>query len=322
MKPKRFLWITDPWHYLAHKRDTTLRLAEEAETLGHESYWADVRSLRFDGRVVLESQRLKFRDPGGIPERLKAKLYEPSAFDSIHWRMDPIVDATYLHPLMLLTLSLRSSSRTKSRQPEIVNLPAILHGLNEKLEPFAFDAAPPSVVSSQWEVLSRFGKKEGRAVVKPLDLCQSKGIALLSWESAQEIENAQATIQKLTENFRRPVVLQRYLPEISDGELRAWFVDGKLLATARKFPVIGDFRVDIDQGSRMEPAKLSKRETTVVSAVSRHLKHLKIRLAAVDLIGGYVTDFNFTSPGLLRELELINQKNLARPIIEALLKHS
>ncbi|HCM39286.1 MAG: hypothetical protein A2Z97_06160 [Bdellovibrionales bacterium GWB1_52_6] len=316
-KTFRFLWITDPWHFLAHAGDTTLRLAEEAELLGHESYWADVRSLRFDGKVTIQAQRLRYPVKGGVPERLAENTYVPRDFNSIHWRMDPVVDATYLHPLMLLTLGLREPGKNK-RKTEIVNPPELLHGMNEKLEPFGFSAAPPSIVSSQWEVLSRFGQKEGQAVIKPLDLCQSKGIALLSWKSPEDVEEAHQYIEQITENFRRPVLLQRYLPEIKNGELRVWFLDGKVLATARKFPVKGDFRVNIDRGSRIEKATLSASERSSLRSISLHLKKLNIRLAAVDLIGSYVTDFNFTSPGLLRDLERLNGKNLARPIIEAL----
>ena len=104
---------------------------------------------------------------------------------------------------------------------------------------------------------------------------------------------------------------------IAEGEQRLWFVDGKLLAAVRKLPQTGDFRVNIDGGSRVVATRLTRREREVAAKIGRVLRREKIRLAAVDLIEGWITGFNFTSPGLIVAMERVLGENLARPIVRA-----
>ncbi|HLD99895.1 MAG TPA: hypothetical protein VJB59_06535 [Bdellovibrionota bacterium] len=316
----RFLWITDPWHFLDHGRDTTLRLAREALELGFPSYWCSVRTIRWEkNRVLLDAHPLV---PGPSVDRSEihpgpARVSHPGEFHCIHYRMDPPVDFSYLHPLQLL-----SQSVSGKKNVEIVNSPDVLFSTNEKIEGLLLkNVTPPSVVASQWDYLLSFGKKEGRTVLKPLHLCQSKGVELLDWRSQSGIEEARTVIARETENFRNPVLLQRFLEGISEGEQRLWFIDGKLLAHVRKLPVGGDFRVNVDRGSRIEPSQLSARENRTARLISKNLRSRGIRLAAVDLIEGHVTDFNFTSPGLLCQMESVLGRNLARPIIKKLAKN-
>lgn len=177
---------------------------------------------------------------------------------------------------------------------------------------------PPSIISSQKDRLLHFGQKEGQVVLKPLHQAQSLGVELLNWSTPQAAAAALTKLEKTTHEFTRPVILQKYLKGIRDGEIRLWFLDGKLLASIKKYPLSGDFRVSIDQGSQMGIIELKKADKLRVQLISRHLKKYKIRLAAVDLIDGFVTDFNFTSPGLLPQMERILDKNLAKTIIQAL----
>ena len=179
---------------------------------------------------------------------------------------------------------------------------------------------PPTIASAEWEKLQAFGLAEQRTVLKPLHQAQSKGIELLDWQTEAGINRARGSLQAATDGFARPVILQRYLSGIAQGEQRLWFVDGKLLACARKLPLPRDFLIDMDRGSRLAPTELNAAEHKAAPLISRHLISRKIRLAAVDLIEGYITDFNFTSPGLIVQMEGILGENLARPIIQALMK--
>jgi glutathione synthase/RimK-type ligase-like ATP-grasp enzyme len=115
-------------------------------------------------------------------------------------------------------------------------------------------------------------------------------------------------------------MLQRFLAGIRNGEQRLWFLDGKLLAAACKRPKAGEFKIDMDRGGTVATTKLSAREKKAALKIGKHLRARGIRLAAVDLIEGYVTDFNFTSPGLLVQMEALLGENLAKPVIRALLK--
>lgn len=300
-----------------HPRDTSLRLAQESLHLGHENYWCNGRTVRLAGnQILLQAQRILGIEPARTKESFKmdeVQSISPDFFSSIQYRTDPPVDLAYLHPLQLLALGVK-------RGTEIVNPPKIIFSQSEKI--FALplkEIFPKSCVSSQWELLREFGHGLGKTVLKPLHQAQSKGVALLEWTTDTENE-CQEQLSKATLDFSCPVLLQEYLPGISEGEQRLWFLDGKLIAIARKLPLQGDFRVNIDRGSGLAATTLNAREKKAVPLLSRFLKSHKIRLAAIDLIEGLVTDFNFTSPGLITQMETITGENLARRIMKQLEK--
>jgi glutathione synthase len=318
MRPKahRILWITDPWETLDPAQDTTLRLAEEAHRAGIPQSWCDVRSIRLErSRVVLEARALLGTPEGRSRHAFRfgpPRTEKPEAFTSLHYRTDPPVDLAYLHPLQLLDLGLREAPHT-----EVVNPISVLLSHNEKFEAAALQKKmPPSLVSSEEARLVAFGKQQRQTVLKPLHQAQSKDVHLLNWESPAKIRQAQALIRQLSHSGTTPVLLQAYLEDVLEGELRLWFVDGEILATVKKFPLPGDFKVDIDRGSRLGPAHLSRTQTQAAHTVGQYLKHHHIRLAAVDLIGAFITDFNFTSPGLICLMEKTLQTNLAKTLIE------
>ncbi|MDR3607247.1 MAG: hypothetical protein P4M08_07700 [Oligoflexia bacterium] len=317
MKRTKFLWITDPWHTLDHEHDTTLRLAQEALAMGHESWWCDVKSIRLQsGRALLEASQIlsigNDRSASSISLG-KPRTCSPSRFHSLQYRVDPPVDLAYLQPLQILRVG----------GVDTVNPMASLFLANEKLEGMLIPRrSPPSLVAAQWEPLSQFGRREKKTVMKPLHLAQSRGIELLDWTSSRNIEKARKLITAATENFQRPVLLQRFLPAIAHGETRLWLLDGKLLATARKLPLQHDFRVNIDRGSKLVAHAPSAAEKRTAAAIGARLRALGVRMAAVDLIDGYITDFNITSPGLITQMEQVTGRNLARAIIAALSRRS
>jgi len=317
----KLLWITDPWDTLDHPRDTTLRLMQEGILQGISQYWCDVKTIRLEGDTVrldawpiLEVQSNREKDSflfGPVTHT------GPDEFQQIHYRTDPPVDFAYLHPLQLLFLS-----ATLYPQIEFINPLNILFSHNEKMEASLIkELAPLSIISSQYEALVKFGRNATQAVLKPLYLAQSIGIEKLSWETPEDVQRAENLLQNATANFTRPVLLQQYLKSVHDGEIRLWFLDGELLAYAKKQPPKDDFRVNMDRGSQLVATNLSAKEQRAVKLISSHLKHWKIRLAAIDLIEGYITDFNFTSPGLLTQMEIILGENLAKKVIQKLCRN-
>ncbi len=154
--------------------------------------------------------------------------------------------------------------------------------------------------------------------MKPLHLAQSLGVELLDWRTLEGAHQAEKLLRETSKDFTLPVLLQKYLEGILEGETRLWFLDGGLLAKVKKLPLQNDFRVNIDRGSRLAPTELTPQEKLQIEKISQHLKKWKIRLAAVDLIEGWVTDFNFTSPGLITQMEIVLGENLAKKIVTQL----
>jgi glutathione synthase len=243
----------------------------------------------------------------GPPEDLAV-----SELDAVHYRVDPPVDRRYLEHLQLLAAACE-------RGPELVNPWPVLFAMGDKLGPPGLARLmPPSIASSSWERLEGFGRAEGRTVLKPLGGAQSRGVALLDWTSAPGREVAREAVAAASEAFTRPVLLQRYLPEIQHGEKRLWFADGQLVAQVRKRPLPDGFLVDMDKGSACEPCTLAPAEARLAEAVGAALVRERVRLAAIDVIAAQVTDWNLTSPGLLPLMEDVLERNLARPVLQAL----
>lgn len=320
-RPIRLLWVADSWNTLDHPKDTTLRLMQESLLLDGraESWYCDVRSIRIEsGRVILDAQKLLDVSPSRTIHGFtfsEAEGREPRTFDRIIYRTDPPVDHAYLHPLQMLHLGVRGT------KTQIVNPAEALALGNEKFEATRLGRfAPESLITSDRDSLSSFGAKEGLTVLKPLHEAQSKGVELLDWTSPKAARDSLEKVQALTADFTRPVILQRYMKGIKKGEQRLWFLDGKLLAHVKKKPKAGTFKIDMDRGGSLEIAPLKANEKLAAAAIGRILKKDGIRMAAVDLIDGLVTDFNHTSPGLLTPMETLLGKNLARPVLEALLK--
>jgi glutathione synthase len=318
----RWLWITDPWSSLDHARDTTLRLVEEACRAGVICYWAaapDIEWCNLEARVqTYEVTRVATeRGPGSL-ELVPRGTRRPSDFDVVHYRTDPPVDLAYLHPLQLIDMDLERRAR-EGQRVELINPAAVLFQRCEKLLGCMAELAAPTVASSRWDVLEAFGEAEGQTVAKPLHQAQSKGVVLLDWCCRSVRGRNRELLSALTRGFTRPVVLQRYLRGVAQGETRLWLVDGELLACVCKLPEPGTFKIDMDKGGTLLPHTLSVVERQRLPALRAVLSCYGIRIAAVDLIDGYVTDFNFTSPGLLPLMESVLDRNLAASVIDALL---
>jgi glutathione synthase len=220
---RKFLWITDPWHTLDYPKDTTLRLIEESNSQGHLNFWCDVKSIRLENqRALLTASQVIEVEPARSEASFTfapARAHRIDDFHSIQYRVDPPVDHAYLHPLQLLN--------SHCGKAEIVNPAGILFSANEKWEGMLLpQLTPPSLISSDRGALLAFCKKEGKLVLKPLHTAQSKGIELIHFKS--NAREGMKKLQQASQNFQNPIQLQKFLPAISEGETRLWFVDGRL----------------------------------------------------------------------------------------------
>ncbi|NDD91752.1 hypothetical protein EBZ37_06680 [bacterium] len=314
MKAHFWVFVTDPWSSLDHSKDTSLRLMEEAALRRVHVFWADYQSIRLeDGDVLLDSLSLSYdeirsaRKTGKLPHSTTWTT-SPKSFSQIHYRVDPPVDLSYIHPLQIL-------NQTAGKR--LVNPPDSLVLFSEKILASEIpELFPKTCVSSAEAVLERFLLEEKQAVLKPLHHAQSKGVSLLQ---SSDLHSAKETLRLMTENFKRPVLLQEFLPEVAEkGETRLWFIDGRLLASVQKVPARGEFLIDMDRGGKLTHSRLRAQDKSAIKKIGVLLKKHRIRLAAVDWIAGKITDFNITSPGLIVQMELLLKDNLALKIVKAL----
>ncbi len=305
------LWITDPWDTLDRGQDTTLRLGAEALNRGVPSYWSSPEQLLDAPRGVLKVA--SFDSVGNAPEY---QFFPAPHFHQIHYRVDPPVDDQYRK--FLDRMLDQGVSAT-----QILNPLTLITSQSEKLPPFdLLDLAPTHrVIESSNDARSAYSfvRSMDSWVSKPMNLAQSMGVK--HWPKPHSEEAFLSILNLETENFNRPLLIEEYLPGIQTGEVRLWFAMGEFIGALKKYPLAGDFRVLIDQGSRIEAHLLLPNESSVATRVGASLKRQKIALAAVDLIDGKISDYNITSPGLLVQLERVHGNvNFAGKIVDLLLK--
>jgi len=245
----------------------------------------------------------------------KSLMVDPSKINQVHYRIDPPVDAHYRELLEALL------SRGVSRE-RIFNPPELISFQSEKLPPLDLLHFAPShrVILSDQDAISAFFevKKWPAWVSKPMNLAQSIGVKRR--DAPKTLEEFLKDLAIDTDHYRTSVLIQEYLPEIMQGEIRMWFARGEFIAALRKFPAAGDFRVLIDHGSRIEAHPPTLREQEIALEVGASLRDQGIALAAIDFIGNKISDYNITSPGLLQQLEKAHGgQNFAKKIIKILL---
>ncbi len=314
-KPNRQLWITDPWDTLDHPLETTLRLMAAGHALGAEIYWADVASICLvDSTVHLQSQKLLGVAPSLKPETFSwdpPRVTTPDFFQQIHYRVDPPVDLHFLQPIGLLELA-----AAQYPQIEWVNPLNIIALESEKTAGMWFpENFPNSLVTSSHEQALAFITKNPGSVVKPLHNAGSRGIF-----RAHTAADLESLVWKRPGDFSGQLYLfQKFLPEIERGETRLWFTDGEMMGSVLKLPKSGDFRILIDEGSRVLPTELTTTQARLADRLGAFLRKKSLRLAAIDIVGDQIVDFNFTSPGLIVQMETVLGKDLATPIQKKLL---
>lgn len=311
------LWVTDPWPTLSHPKDTTLRLMEEAVNLGIPTCWTS-SDLVFEDPLgswkAAAVDRAWMRSASFDPVS-RMRLWEPSSFRQVHDRIDPPVNEDYID------LARRLDAGALSGEG-LLNPLEVITGQSEKLPlPELRHLAPRHLVVKSEEDLNSaidFIRQHSTFVSKPMNLAQSIGVRRhTSPPSKEECLNL---IAEITDHSRKPVFLQEYLPGIREGEVRMWFAMGQFIGALKKFPVSGDFRVLIDEGSRIEAHHPDAKEFKVAEEIGHALHKRRIALAAVDFISGKISDFNITSPGLLVQLEEVHGMNLANQVIRRLLE--
>ncbi|MBL7715336.1 MAG: hypothetical protein JNL01_07680 [Bdellovibrionales bacterium] len=318
----KVLWITDKWASLDHPRDTSLRLMEESLKMGWQCWWCSSADLSLQNDGIKVRVRARADQVKSVSEDRSAssfqwgdsQVFEIAQFDQVHLRIDPPVDHRYIHLVQLLNFGL-----TGKHQRKLVNPAMALLTLNEKMTPFLDPKiAPQAMVACDWENLLKQGQIFQTAVSKPLHQAQSKGVEKVSFKELNDLDASRKELGFLSNQFSELIMLQQFLPGITAGETRIWFVDGKVLATVRKIPQAGEFKIDMDRGSTVQAHTLTKEEKKQIPKIQKILNANQVRLAAIDLIDGRVSDFNVTSPGLIVQMEKVLGRNLAIEVLRGL----
>lgn len=289
--------------------DSSFALALEAQARGHRLWHYLPGALALDGGAVLASARpLEVRRERGRHFSLgAAETLDLASLDVVLMRQDPPFDMGYITATHLLE---RIHPGTL-----VVNDPAQVRNAPEKLFVTGFpQLMPETLIASDRERIHAFRERHGDIVVKPLYGNGGAGV----FHIGADDENLNALLEMYEGIYREPAMVQRYLPEVRDGDKRIILVDGEPAGAINRVPPAGEARSNLHVGGRPEAAALDSRDREICAAIGPALKARGLLFAGIDVIGGLLTEINVTSPTGIQEIDRFDGANLAGRIWDAI----
>ena len=299
----------DPIEDVSIDGDSTFRLGIEAEARGHSLFQYTVDRLSYSGgRIVAFGRDVSLRrEQGDHVSFGDWREVDLADFDVVWLRQDPPFDMGYVTSTHLLD---RIHPATL-----VVNDPFWVRNSPEKLMVLDFpELTPPTVITRDIEMIRRFRAEHGDIVVKPLYGNGGAGVFHLRPDDP----NLSSLMEMFGNINREPVIAQRYLPEVTKGDKRIILVDGEVIGAINRVPAQGEARSNMHVGGRPEPTALTAREREICAVIGPVLREKGLIFTGIDVIDGWLTEINVTSPTGLQELERFDGTNGAAAIWDAI----
>jgi glutathione synthase len=295
----------DPIQRINIKGDSTFALLLEAQKRGHQlNYYTPDRLALLNGRVFAHVESLTVRDQTGDHFTLdRLRRMELTEFDVILLRQDPPFDLAYVTTTHLLE---RIHPKTL-----VVNDPAHVRNAPEKVFVTEFaDLMPPTLISRDLAEIKAFRAEQGDIVMKPLYGRGGEAVFRLEREDL----NFGSLYDLFASTFREQWVVQKFLPNIKNGDKRIILVDGEFAGAVNRVPASDDLRSNMVRGGAPAATDLTKREIDICKRIGPALRERGLVFVGIDVIDGYLTEINVTSPTGIRAI-----KNLGGPDVAALI---
>jgi glutathione synthase len=199
--------------------------------------------------------------------------------------------------------------------PLVVNNPTAVRNAPEKLFVLRFrELMPPTLLSLDRDEIKAFWDKHGEIVLKPLFGNGGAGIVHLRPGD----DNLSSLLEMYAQMYREPVMVQRYIPEVRQGDKRIVLIDGEPAGGVLRVPAEGEARANLHVGGRGVKTELTARELDICAAIGPTLKEQGLLFVGIDVIGDYITEINVTSPTGIQEIGRLNNDNLAAKIWDAI----
>jgi len=301
----------DPIEKIDIGGDSTFAMAMEAQARGHTLLYYGPRDLTFrDGAVSATVRPLQVRATKGDHFSLgDSQRLDLSKADVVLMRQDPPFDMAYITATHVL----------ERLQPKtlVVNDPAHVRNAPEKLFVTEFkDLMPPTLITSDRTEIASFRAEHQDIILKPLYGNGGAGV----FRVKQDDENLGALLEMFTLFYREPVIVQRYVPEVRQGDKRIILVDGEFAGAINRVPAAGEARSNMHVGGRPEPTTLTAREKDICAALGPELKRRGLIFTGIDVIGNYLTEINVTSPTGIQEVKRFGGADIAALIWDAIEK--
>lgn len=303
--------VMDPIANISYKKDTSLAMLVAAQERGWELFYMEQSDLFLRGDQAMGYMRSiqVAYDPHQWYTVGEASDTPLAELDVILMRKDPPFDSNYIYSTYLL-------ERAEQAGSLVVNKPQSLRDCNEKIFATQFpQCCPPFLVSSRADKLKAFHKQHGDVIFKPLDGMGGSSIFRLKADDA----NVSVIIETLTSHGRSPIMAQRYIPEIVNGDKRILLIDGNPVPYAlARVPAIGETRGNLAAGGSGIAQPLSDRDKWICEQVRESVRKKGLLFVGLDVIGDYLTEINITSPTCIREINAAFNLDIAGELMGCL----
>jgi glutathione synthase len=306
----KLLFVMDPLARLQIAGDTTFAIMLAAQARGHEIWFCEPRHLSLEhADAVANAWPVTVRRVAGDHYLLGPQGTVPlKSCAAVLMRKDPPFDLDYYFATLLL-------ERARGG-PLIINDPRGLREQNEKLSVLEYpELCPPSVVTREASRLRSFlAEQGGEMVVKPLDA--SGGFGVFHVRSGDP--NTGAILEQSTNLGRRWTMAQKYLPEVRKGDKRILLVEGEPLCAVLRVPAADDLRGNLHVGAKPMATTLDDRDVAIVRKVGPRLRERGHFFVGLDVIGGWLTEVNVTSPTGILEANALYDDAYEVKVVERL----
>ena len=289
--------VMDPIQSITPYKDSSLAMLLEAERRNAEIHYFEQKDLSLvSGKALGQSTLLHVRDDNDDWFELGARgQVALGDLDAILMRKDPPFDTEYVFATYIL-------ERAEAQGALVVNRAQALRDANEKAFVAWFpEVTAPTLITRSVSRLRAFVEEHERAVIKPLDRMAGRSVFVTSVEDP----NLNVLLDTMTELGTRYALAQRYVPAIREsGDARILLIDGEPVPVALvRHPPADDHRGNISVGATAECRPLTDGERRVCDVVGPVLREKGLLFVGIDVIGGYLTEINVTSPTGIRELD-------------------
>ena len=289
--------------------DSTFVLGLEAERRGYAVWHYTPRELVFrDRKVMARAQPMKLRREKGNHFTLgAAEMLDLSKIDVVLLRQDPPFDMSYI-----TTTHILEHIHPKTL---VVNDPASVRNAPEKLFATHFPGLmPPTLVTSDRDEIVAFRREHGEIILKPLFGNGGAGVFHLRPED----DNLNALLEMFATFYREPIMVQRYVPAVRQGDKRIILIDGEAAGAVLRVPPEGEARANLHVGGQALKTELTRREREICAALGPVLKDQGLIFVGIDVIGDYLTEINVTSPTGIQEINRLDGKQLEKQVWDAI----
>jgi glutathione synthase len=310
----KFLYIVDPAESLDLATDTTLALIDESARRGIHNFACRIEDICLkDGKAHMNAAPCAFKEGDQAAKVFgdSPKLMNVDEFSVVFMRKDPPVDERYVAALLML-------SCYDPKKTVMVNRPQSIMAANEKLYPLSFASklSPQTLVASNLGVIRKFAEGFDRVVLKPLYGHGGAGVLVL----AHDDKNFASAFELLTRGGA-PVVVQEYVKNaVAAGDKRILLLGGEPLGAILRKAKSSDHRANFHAGGTTHDTTITEAELAIIEAIAPKLREMELHLVGIDVIDGFLTEINVTSPTCLRQMEgYLGAKTLRATVIDYVL---